>query len=341
MKEKFKDKKSLKKEKIKMSLNEYQNNEMPVLWEIFDFATNIPSTLYGDHVGVKVPEASYRGSLWSEGVELQSMGYLLNEKKSSYDMSMPIGVFGYASLGPRGGMCYRGLKEEDTIKRNGYIELPQPQPINTSIGTVIRSRRSLRDFSGDDLSIQEISNLLFYGDGVSGIFQHNPRGDELPASSTLGSVYNSTVRTAPSGGGTYPVDLYLVILRCSKIPAGVYKYLPEHHALESVRDFDEGDMETFKAKNVLGTNIDMDKVAVCLFYIYKIFDNSRKYGDRGLMFAAIEAGEISENVHLISTAMNLASTDIGGFDKVLMEQELGIDGLTKHIIHLTLIGKRR
>ena len=59
------------------------------------------------------------------------------------------------------------------------------------------------------------------------------------------------------------------------------------------------------------------------------------------MFAAIEAGEISENVHLISTAMNLASTDIGGFDKVLMEQELGIDGLTKHIIHLTLIGKRR
>lgn len=341
MKTRNKSKASPATEKIKMPLNTYQSNEMPVLWEIFDFATNIPSTIYGDHVGIKVPEASYRGSLWSDGVELQSINYLLNEKKSSFDMSMPIGVFGYASLGPRGGMCYRGLKEEDTIKRKGYIELPQPQTINTSIGAVIRSRRSLRDFSGDDLSLQEVSNILYYGDGVSGIFQHNPRGDELPASNTLGAVYNSTVRTAPSGGGTFPVDLYLVLLRCSKVPAGVYKYLPEHHVLEKVRVFEESDADTFKSKNILGTNIDMNKVAACLFYVYKVFDNSRKYGDRGLMFAVIEAGEIAENIHLISTAMNLASTDIGGFDKVLMEQELGVDGLTKHIIHLTLIGKRR
>ena len=172
MKTRNKSKASPATEKIKMPLNTYQSNEMPVLWEIFDFATNIPSTIYGDHVGIKVPEASYRGSLWSDGVELQSINYLLNEKKSSFDMSMPIGVFGYASLGPRGGMCYRGLKEEDTIKRKGYIELPQPQTINTSIGAVIRSRRSLRDFSGDDLSLQEVSNILYYGDGVSGIFQY-------------------------------------------------------------------------------------------------------------------------------------------------------------------------
>ena len=326
--------------RIKMPLGEYQTNEMPVLWEIFDFATNIPSTIYGDNVVVKVPEASYRGSLWSEGIELQSLSYLLNEKKSSFDMSMPIGVFGYASLGPRGGMCYRGLKEEDIIDKGNYISLPTPKIVNVSIGSVIRARRSLRDFNGEPLSMQELSNLLFYGDGVSGEFQHNPQGNELPVSQTLGDVYNSTVRTAPSGGGTYPVDLYLVILNCQTISPGVYRYLPEHHSLEVVRKFDGSDTETFKSKNVLGTNIDMNKVDICLFYVYKIFENSRKYGDRGMMFAMIEAGEIAENVHLISTAMNLASTDIGGFDKALMEQELCVDGLTKHVIHLTLIGRR-
>ena len=66
----------------------------------------------------------------------------------------------------------------------------------------------------------------------------------------------------------------------------------------------------------------------------KIFMGSARGSGSGY----IEAGEIAENIQLAATCMDLAATDIGGYEKGLTESFLGIDGLTKHVIHLTLVG---
>jgi SagB-type dehydrogenase family enzyme len=58
----------------------------------------------------------------------------------------------------------------------------------------------------------------------------------------------------------------------------------------------------------------------------------------GLLFGLLEAGEMSQNIHLVTTAMDLAPCDIGGYHKVLCEKLLGVDGMSKHVIHLTIIG---
>ena len=75
------------------------------------------------------------------------------------------------------------------------------------------------------------------------------------------------------------------------------------------------------------------------FYVYDMYVNSRKYGDAGTAYAFIEAGETAQNIQLMATALGYGSCDIGGYEKQYVEKSLKLDGITKHVIHTTIIGK--
>jgi SagB-type dehydrogenase family enzyme len=77
---------------------------------------------------------------------------------------------------------------------------------------------------------------------------------------------------------------------------------------------------------------------VAIYYVYSVYDNSRKYGDLGLTFAVVEAGEIAAHIHLLCTATKVGSSDLGGWEKVQTERFLGVDGLSNHLVHATVIG---
>ena len=70
-------------------------------------------------------------------------------------------------------------------------------------------------FASRALDLGQISQLLWSGDGTS-----DPRG----------------LRTSPSAGATYPLDLYLVVGErgVTDLPAGVYHYEVAAHALTPV-----------------------------------------------------------------------------------------------------------
>lgn len=114
--------------------------------------------------------------------------------------------------------------------------------------------------------------------------------------------------------------------------------MPLNHSLKVVRYLDEQATEELKTVVEWGYNIESSKINVIVFYVYNLYNNSRKYLDMALDFAMIESGQISENIHLVSTALTIASCDIGGFDKFKCEQFLGVDGLTKNIINVTILG---
>ncbi len=331
--------KKVKRDKVRMTFNEVREKEIPVIWSIIDFSSNVPMSIYTDKTVVKTAESCYRGAVLSEDSRLIGEQYLLNAKKSTIDLSLPVGTFSYSTLAPRASLSFRKYLEEDVHKHNRAVPLPEPLKVNSPLGAVIKSRRSIREFGNKKMSIAELSTLLYYGDGVSSGFDHNPNGS-FDATVSLGDKYISGVRTAPSGGGLYPVYLYLVVLGVDGLEAGLYKYMPLTHSLEIMRVFDEKDIDEYLSFTKIGAQIDMGKLNVGVYYIYNIYENSRKYEDMALQFALIEAGEISENIHLVATALNLASTDIGGFEKARTESFFGLDSLTHHIIHLTLVSKR-
>lgn len=76
-----------------------------------------------------------------------------------------------------------------------------------------------------------------------------------------------------------------------------------------------------------------------MIFVYNLYQNSRKYGDSGVVFGLIEVGAILQNLHLARTALALAGCDQGSYDKQAIERMLGLDGLTRHVVHVTVVGQ--
>ena len=109
------------------------------------------------------------------------------------------------------------------------IRLPEPSYTgNLSVEEALSQRRSIRAYSGENLTINDVSQLLWAAQGIT---------------SAGGG------RTAPSAGALYPLELYLVVGDVEGIDKGVYKYIPEEHELEKVKD---GDTRTELADAALG-----------------------------------------------------------------------------------------
>ncbi|MFC4766668.1 SagB family peptide dehydrogenase [Effusibacillus consociatus] len=284
--------------KTQMTLLEFKHIEAPPIMNIFDFASNMPASVYLESTGVKLAEACYRSCILSE-TRFTSEEYLLNSRRSTIDMGLPLGVFAYAASGVLGSLVQRHLKEEEEHNvKDGTVKLPPYKNINTSLGAAIRSRRSVREMSGKKMSLQQLSNVLYYANGVSGEFDVSSEGENVLETESLGVKTVNPIRTAPSGGGLYPIYLYMIIRNTEKLEDGIYKYLPLTHSLKKVRIFDDRDDDTLRRITEFGNNIDSSKINVAIFYVYHLFENPRKYGDMGFSFALIEVGEIAQNIHL-------------------------------------------
>ena len=91
------------------------------------------------------------------------------------------------------------------------IHLPEPRyDSEVSVESTMLNRRSIRNYSGQPLSLQEVSQLLWAAQGIT-----NPGGG----------------RTAPSAGALYPLELYIVAGDVQDLPQGVYRYKPQGHEL--------------------------------------------------------------------------------------------------------------
>ena len=329
--------------KKKLTLAEFESTERGMLWSIADFTSDQLVSAYSESLGVKAPEAAYRSALVArESTRLAGEAYLLNAKRSTLEIGLAWGVFGYNSgFRVKGALSHRDLQEKDAEKFGETVDLPAPQSLKASLGSVLRSRRSIRKYGRKSFSLSDLSTLLYYADGVSGDFDFVAQSvpGSLPETATFGEEYIGKVRTAPSGGGLYPISLYFLALHVDDLPRGIYRYLPHLHKLELIRELEQVEVEEYFRISGIGKNIDEDRVAVSVGYVYSFFENARKYGDISLQFALIEAGEIAENLQLTCTAKNWAATDLGGYEKSALEQFIGLDGLTHHLIHWTLVGR--
>ena len=174
------------------------------------------------------------------------------------------------------------------------IELPAPiKKSDSSIEELLERRRSVRDYSDEPLSLTEISQLVW---------------------SAQGKTHPDGLRTAPSAGALYPLEVYLVAGKVEDLPAGIYKYKPGKHELVRVVD---GDMRKALSKAALGQSCIEEAPAVIV--ITAVYERTmKKYGERGIQYAHIEVGCASENVYLQAGSLGLGTVFIGAFydDKI-------------------------
>ena len=170
------------------------------------------------------------------------------------------------------------------------IELPQPSSGEAgSLVAALQNRRSVRSFKSESLTVSSIARLLWAAQGVT--------SDE-------------GLRTAPSAGALYPLELHLVAGKVNGLPAGSYRYDPRRHALhpEVV-----GDQRTNIAAAAMHQNWIAQAAAIVVVTAFDV-RTTRKYGVRGVRYIHIEVGHASQNLLLQATALGLATTIVGGFD---------------------------
>ena len=169
------------------------------------------------------------------------------------------------------------------------LSLPEPSKKGViSVEEALAKRRSQREYAREPLSLDELSQLLWAAQGVTG----------------------ESGRTAPSAGGTYPLEVYAVVGDVSGLPSGVYRYTPKEHSLVLVKagDFRENlSTASLNQKWVRDATVDLVFTAV-----YE--RTTRQYGERGIRYVHMEAGHAAQNVYLECEALGLGTVTVGAFD---------------------------
>lgn len=171
------------------------------------------------------------------------------------------------------------------------IELPEARLDGKySFESVVNRRRSVREFSGSSISLNQVSQLLWAAQGIT-----NPNG----------------YRTAPSAGALYPLEIYLVVGAVTNLNPGIYRYNPQQHNLEQTA---EGYKLTDLAKSAFGQSwIAKGSVVLVISAIYE--RTTHKYGSaRGRRYVHMEAGHAAQNVLLQAVSLDLKTLVVGAFD---------------------------
>jgi SagB-type dehydrogenase family enzyme len=189
------------------------------------------------------------------------------------------------------GNSFSDTGEGSTITTLGaIIPLPPPQEDGkTSVERALRQRRSMREFSEAPLGIQDVSQLLWAAQGVTD--EHG-------------------LRTTPSAGALYPLEVYVVVGSVKDLPEGVYKYQPNTHRLKQIS---KGDKKPQLASAALGQDYVKNNAMLLVFSAVEK-RTTGKYGRRGIRYIHMEAGHAAQNVYLQAVALGLGTVTVGAFD---------------------------
>jgi SagB-type dehydrogenase family enzyme len=169
------------------------------------------------------------------------------------------------------------------------VELPDPPKAGgISVEDALASRRSVRQYTDEQLTLEMISGLLWAAQGETAGWGG---------------------RTAPSAGALFPMEIRVVAGGVLGLKPGVYRYRNDAHALVPVLS---GDQREAVAEAALGQACLRQAPAVLVVSaIYR--RTMKKYRDRGIRYAHIETGAVCQNIYLQAESLGLGTVLIGAF----------------------------
>ena len=177
-----------------------------------------------------------------------------------------------------------------------YVLPPPVTDGSMSVEKALENRRSRRNFQDRAISKEQLSQILWAAYGITQPMPNQPglRGG---------------LRTTPSAGATYPLEIYVIVGNVEGLRAGVYRYVSEEHKLVMVV---YGDVRDELANAALGQRMVRDAPAT-VFYSAVFYRTTRRYGERGIRYVYIELGHSAQNVYLQAEALGLGTGAIGAF----------------------------
>lgn len=211
------------------------------------------------------------------------------------------------------------LKGRKRFENKIKIELPEPtKDSNVTIEDVVLQRRSRRNYSDEEVKLQTLSNILYYSYGITGRLKNT----------------SLDLRAVPSGGGLYPVDVYLAIRNVEGVAVGIYYYDPFEHSLYFINEQDMSKL----SNEVSGYSLMLDKAAFTVILSANFWRNQWKYHERGYRVILIDCGHLAQNIHMMCTAYGLGSCCLMGFVDDEIDKLIELDGIVEHSMYLITVG---
>ncbi|KAF2956660.1 SagB/ThcOx family dehydrogenase [Marinitoga sp. 38H-ov] len=202
-----------------------------------------------------------------------------------------------------------------------FIDLLPPEYIklgNIDIRNILENRKSRRSFQDKSLTLEELSYLLYYTQGVKNIVK-----DMV------------TFRTVPSAGATHPLETYLIIFNVEGIEKGIYRYIPTIHKLLLIKkgDFSKDIVDATIGQTFLG------KSAVVFVWTAIPYRTEWKYSFESHKTIAIDAGHVCQNLYLTAESINCGTCAVAAYDQESMDKLIGVDGNDELVVYLAPVGK--
>lgn len=203
------------------------------------------------------------------------------------------------------------------------IRLIEPAQLNlppASLWEVMNRRATLRRYSSEPLSLNELSALLWFTQGVKEV-THRP----------------VTLRTVPSAGARHAFETYLLVNRVEGLQPGLYRYAALEHALLGL-NFEENINETLTR-----ACFDQHQVAtsaVTFFWAAVAERMLWRYPERGYRYLLLDAGHICQNLYLAAEGLGCGVCAIAAYDDDAVNTALGLDGEAVFVAYAASLGKR-
>ncbi len=217
------------------------------------------------------------------------------------------------------------------------ISLPEPRldgPV--SVEQALSQRRSIRRYAANPLRLADLGQLLWAAQGIT-----RPREEPPPGFSW---EWRGGMRTAPSAGALYPLELYAVVGDVDGLEPGVYRYLPAEHAVARVASPEPTAATVPDDRREALTDAALRQSAIrnapATLVLAGVVDRTAaKYGDRAERYVHIEAGAAAQNIYLECESLELGTVFIGAFDDDAVAGVLGLSG-DERVLGLMPIGYR-
>jgi SagB-type dehydrogenase family enzyme len=253
------------------------------------------------------------------------IGHLYNEYVKARYFNLSRNLSNIVPAGPsEGNGMFVPVPIVKSYPDAGRIALPSAnENLAISLTDALRCRRSRREYTGGDISKQQLSALLQHACGTNG--------------SVTGYDYTHLpLRTFPSSGGLQSPEVYLSIQAVEELSPGLYHYNPLTHTIELLKPGNQGS----SLRNV-GLGQPYIETSAVVMLITGYYERLRwKYGERAYRYMCMDLGFLAQNVHLVGEALGLGVCAIAGFVDDAIEDLLAINGKDEMILLLMTIGVR-
>jgi nitroreductase len=187
------------------------------------------------------------------------------------------------------------------------INLPAPDKTGGKpLMQALNERQTIRTFTKDNLSKQQLSDLLWAGWGI------NRLADKK--------------RTAPSARNVQEIDVYIAL------PSGLYFYVAESNMLKQINNKD--------LRKLTGTQDFVAEAALNLVFVADMGKLGKKEGDdikdSDLLSSYANSAFIAQNIYLYCASANLGCVIRGMVPKDKLAPEMGLKSNQRIILAQTV-----